>query len=187
MVEKAGIERIAVSVYVLLPIFCLLVNLLIQVLSFRIASEKRLLNSIFLGFFAGFCGLLTIEILYLSLFNSLFQYKLASGITNMIIYVFLGYCYFHFVGLSETARRIRMLIELYQSKGGLTLDEILSRYNAGEILEKRISRLISNGQLIFRDGKYFIGRPTVLLIAGAAALLKLLLFGKKHEFGRGPL
>ena len=187
MVEKAGIEKIAVFVYVILPVICLLVNVFIQVLSFRLALKKRLLNSIFLGFFAGLCGLLAVEILYLNLFNSLFQHKLTSAITNLIIYALLGYCYFHFVGLSETARRIRMLIELYQSKGGLTLDEILSRYNAGEILEKRISRLIGNGQLICRDGKYFIGRPIVLLIAGAAAFLKLLLLGRKRELGRGPL
>lgn len=187
MVEKSGIEGIVVFAYVMLPVICLLVNLLIQVLSFRMASKKRLLNSIFLGFFAGFCSLLTIEILYFKLFNSLFRYELTSGITNIIIYVLLGYCYFHFVGLSETARRIRMLIELYQSEAGLTLGEILSRYNAAEIVEKRINRLVSNGQLICTDGRYFIGRPTVLLIAGAATLLKFLLLGRKRQPQRGPV
>lgn len=154
-------------VEVLLPIICLLINALVQILSFRMAVKKGLLNSIFFGFFAGFLSLLAIE----------FQYGFASGITNMVTYALLGYCYFHFVGLSQTARRIRMLIELYQSGDGLSLDEILSRYNAEEIVEKRLNRLISNGQLISRDGRYFIGKPVVLFIAGAATLLKRLLHG----------
>lgn len=162
-------------VEVILPIIFLLINMLVQVLSFRTASKKSLLNSIFIGFFAGFFSLLVIE----------FWCKPASGFTNVIIYVLLGYCYFHFVGLSETARRIRMLMELYQSRDGLTLNEILSRYNAEEIVEKRLGRLISNGQLVCRDGKYFIGKPAVLFIAGAATLLKHLLLGRKRKAVRG--
>ncbi len=151
----------------LLPIICLLINVLAQVLNFRMAAKKRLLNSIFFGFFVGLFSLVTIE----------FQLDLASAFINIISYVLLGYCYFHFVGLSETARRIRMLIELYQSEDGLTLNEILSRYNAEAIVENRLNRLINNGQLIFREEKYFIGKPAVLLIAGAATLLKRLLHG----------
>lgn len=187
MVEYTGIEKIAVFAYVILPLICLLVNVFIQILSFRMASKKRLLNSIFLGFFAGFCSLIVIEISYLKLFDYFFHYGVTGGITNLIIYVVLGYCYFNFVCLGETARRIRMLIELYQVKTGLTLDEILSRYNAGEIIKKRISRLISNGQLIYKEGRYFIGRPVVLLIANAVILLKLLLLGRDRELRRGPL
>lgn len=154
-------------VEVALPVICLLINVLVQILSFRFAVKKGLLNSIFIGFFAGFLSLVVIE----------FQFKLVSVLTNTVIYALLGYCYFHFVGLGETARRIRMLIELYQSGDGLTMDEILSRYNAEEIVEKRLNRLISNGQLISRDGRYFVGKPAVLFIAGAATLLKRLLHG----------
>ncbi|MBU0548644.1 MAG: hypothetical protein KKH57_07845, partial [Candidatus Omnitrophica bacterium] len=130
MVEMAGIERIGVFVYVILPIFSLLINGLVQVLSFRISSKKRLLKSIYLGFFAGFCSLFALDILYSALPGPLFQHSLSTGITSMVIYSLFGYCYFHFVGLGETARRIRMLIEIYCSKEGLILDEILARYNS---------------------------------------------------------
>ncbi|MFA4992785.1 MAG: hypothetical protein WC571_02340 [Candidatus Omnitrophota bacterium] len=185
MVEKAGVEKIVVFAYVILPLVSLLVNVVTQILSFRMAPKIGLLKSIFLGFFAGFCSLFIFEILYSGLPGRLFRHGISSGITNMVIYVLLGYCYFHFVGLGETARRIRMLIEIFRSKDGLSLDEILSKYNAREILDKRMGRLISNGQLICREGRYFIGKPAVLFIAGAATFLKLLLLGRKSETARG--
>ena len=94
----------------------------------------------------------------------------------------LEYCYFNFINLGETARRIRILRELYDSKKGLSMAEILERYNAKNIVEKRLSRLINHGQIIDKNDKYYIGNPIMLLIARIIVTMKLILLGKKSEF-----
>jgi hypothetical protein len=105
-----------------------------------------------------------------------------SAFANAFTYSALGYCYFHFINLGETARRIRILRELYDSKNGLSKDEILSKYNAHQIISKRIERLVNNGQIIFKDGRYYIGHPMMLLIAKIIVMMKCMVLGKKSEF-----
>ena len=90
--------------------------------------------------------------------------------------------YFHFINLGETARRIRILRELHEPPDGLTLDGLLARYNAQEIIERRISRLIETHQIVLRDGRYFIGKPFVLWMARSLVVLKFILLGKHSEF-----
>ena len=101
---------------------------------------------------------------------------------NFIIYASLGYCYFHFINLGETARRIRILREIYDSKDGLTMEEILQKYNSKEIVDKRIGRLINNGQVLYKNGRYYIGNPTMLIITKIIVAMKLLLLGRRSEF-----
>jgi len=183
-VVENNLEKTMIFIYIITPLIGLLVNVAMQILSFRLFPKIGLLRSIYLGFFSGFCSLIIIDILYLRYLSFLFQDALLPDTINMVIYAALGYSYFNFLALGETARRIRMLIEIYNSKEGLCLEEILSRYNAREIVEKRIERLVNNGQLKCKDGKYFIGKPVVLLIAGSVILLKLLLLGRTSELDR---
>ena len=103
-------------------------------------------------------------------------------IANVIMYSALGYCYFNFINLGETARRIRILRELFDSENGLALEEILQRYNAGEMVQRRVDRLINNGQVIEKNGKYYVGKPILLIIAKFIVVMKLLFIGKESEF-----
>ncbi len=177
----------AILIFVLTPLIGLKIDALVQIFSCRSNPGVGLLRSIYLGFFAGLCGLAMIDIAYLVFAPQLFRDLTLSSISNMIIYFALGYAYFHFVGLGETARRIRMLIEIYGSKNSLSLEEILQRYNATEIVKKRVGRLVANGQLICRDGRYFIGKPVVLFIARSVILIKYIFLGKGSEFDKGPI
>lgn len=72
--------------------------------------------------------------------------------------------------------------ELYDSRGGLTMDELLKRYNATDIFAVRIKRLLANRQLIYKDGRYYIGSPVMLLMSKIIVALKQLLFSKTSEF-----
>ena len=101
---------------------------------------------------------------------------------NLIIYCSLGYCYFHFINLGITARRIRILRELYTSPGGLTLSELLQRYNAGNMITARLERLLNSGQIVLRDNRYHIGRPVMLFMSRSIVAMKLLILGKRSEF-----
>ncbi|MFH1492410.1 MAG: hypothetical protein ABIE81_03615 [Candidatus Omnitrophota bacterium] len=140
------------------------------------------MNSIYLGFAIG--------ILYLLFFTSFISFRPEVSleglsdifVINLIGYGCLGYCYFHFINLGETARRIRILRELYEAGDGLKLGELLNRYSAKEIFQKRTNRLINSGQIIFKDGKYYIGKPTVLWISKIIIALKIIILGKRSEF-----
>jgi len=165
--------------HIFLPLISLAINAVCQVFSFRYIIRVSLLKSIFLGFAFGLFSLLFGELSHLS------QFPLKSAdvyciISNVIVYLALCNVYFHFLNMGETARRIRILRELAASKDGLSLDEILRRYNAEEIVERRLVRLMKNGQIILRDNKYYISGFPMLLIARFITALKVIIFGKRR-------
>lgn len=134
-----------------------------------------------MGFIFGFLNLLIFELyIYLVVIpNRSFTVNL---ITEIIIYAALSYCYFVFINLGETARRIRILREVFDAPEGLSLEEILRRYNAKEIIERRLQRLLANGQIIIEEDKYYIGKPLMLWMAKIVVAFKFILLGKKSEF-----
>lgn len=102
-----------------------------------------------------------------------------------LAYLSLVYCYFlGFFNVGESARRVRLLIEL-ESAGtrGLTLQEILSAYNADMIVTARLARLVASGQILERDGQYYMGKPLMLAVAKTSVLLKRVFLGSRSEFG----
>jgi len=155
-----------------IPIFGLGINIAAQLLSHKRIIGLGLLKSEYLGFTLGFL-LITLSELYLDTSLSLL-------IANLIIYTSLGFCYFTFVNLGETSRRVRILRELAGCLDGLTAEGILQRYNAREVTQRRIGRLINNGQVRFRDGKYYIGNSTVLLMAKVIERIKLIVLGERQ-------
>ena len=168
--------------YVVIPIIGLIINIFIQVWGIRYRSNLTLLKSVIVGFFAGFVSVI---ILKFSIFSSIpvsGKEFLFRTIANLIIYSALGYCYFHFINLGETARRIRILREVYEAPEGLSQEEILERYNAKHIVDMRLRRLLVNGQIVERQGRYCIGNPVMLFIAKSIIALKFIILGKKSEF-----
>lgn len=100
-----------------------------------------------------------------------------SALASVITYVLLAYCYvIGFFNIGESARRIRLLIELEAAgERGLSLAEILTLYNARMIIDSRLQRLLSGGQIIERGGRYFIRGRVMLYAAKALMLLKAVL------------
>jgi hypothetical protein len=169
---------------VLKPLISLVVNIVIQIISFRCISGLGLLKSIFCGFFCGFFCVIFWELSILFIYSKTFNDSLGLLLADTIIYVSLSYCYFHFINLGETARRIRIIREIYDSQSGLSMDDILERYNSKEIVEKRITRLLASGQIISKNRKYYISNPIMLLISKIMIFLKILLLGKKKYIER---
>lgn len=156
------------------PIISLGINVSSQVLISRYVDKLGLLKSIFVGFAMGAVTLLTIELYSLD--------YVPSVVVNILTYSALGYCYFHFVNLGETARRIRLVRELAGSENGLSEEEILQRYNAEEIVTRRLGRLIKNGQIICKNNRYYIGKPLMLFISKLIVSMKILILSKRSEF-----
>ncbi|MFH1359727.1 MAG: hypothetical protein ABIJ41_01660 [Candidatus Omnitrophota bacterium] len=165
--------------YIYSPFFGLAVSIIVQVLILRFNSRFSLLKSMVIGFFCGFAGLMIIDIGYNV--STASRGELLLNL-NLFIYCLWANVYFHFVNMGETARRIRILRELYEASGGLTLDELLERYNAKGIIEKRIERLVHNDQIIFKEGKYYIKNRLLWLVAKMIISMKFIFLGKRSEF-----
>jgi hypothetical protein len=169
--------------HMITPILGLGANVIFQVGAFRLHSRLSLLKSVFLGFGI---GLLVVFILDASLFYASpaaqWHAMLDIFLANILTYGALGYGYFHFINLGETARRVRILREIDYFPKGLSLQELLCRYNSKAILQYRIDRLLHNRQIILDRGKYRIGNPSMFFITRIVLSLKQLIIGKKSEF-----
>jgi len=114
----------------MIPIICFPLNVLFQVVSYRVIPKIGLLKTELSGFVFGLFGLFIMEAITFSTFPISTINVFSVLITNLIIYLSLSYCYFHFVNLAVTARRIRLLRDLNNSEDGMTMDEILLQYNS---------------------------------------------------------
>ena len=165
----------------LIPLLGLLVNAAAQIFLYRVRPDKGLLASIFIAFAVGiFALLLCVSVLYGEADKKDFSAQL---VLDVIVYALLSYCYFHFLNLGETARRIRILRELAEASAGLTTEELLMRYNAREILERRISRLTKSGQIVLKNGRYYIKGHVVLLMARIMGFMKIAMLARESEIG----
>jgi hypothetical protein len=165
-----------------IPVLGLALNVLSHIVIVRWRRQRSLLRAVILGFLLG--GLMVV-ILEGGLFFSLRIDRPAMGwntLTNLLIYVILSYGYFHFVNLGETARRIRILREIAEAPTGLSVAELLTRYNARQIVEIRLRRLLQNGQICVQADRYIIGKPVMLSMAYTIVWLKRLMLGKSSEF-----
>ena len=160
----------------------LAVNVAVQVGVCRGLPQWTLMRSIFAGFLAGFALLAAVEASALVWGQRTCCDALCSAAVNAMPYGALGFCYFHFINLGETARRIRIVREIDAAGRPLAREEILERYGAAEIVSVRIDRLLGAGQIVFRDGRYCLANPTVLYMARSIVLMKLLVLGKRSEF-----
>ncbi|MBU1727292.1 MAG: hypothetical protein KJ880_06665 [Candidatus Omnitrophica bacterium] len=167
--------------HLVFTLFCFMVNVLVQVIAKRRSRSISLLNSVFIGFFTGF-------FLFIVLEGMVYIYSFRKGdevlnlFYNLLLFFSLSYNYFHFVNLGETARRARILTEIYESKGGLSERGILTRYNAHKIVKKRVVRLLRHGQIVFRDNAYFIGKPFMIIASNVVMFMKFIILGMNFEF-----
>ena len=164
---------------ILIPIISILGNISAQIFSYKYLLHKKLLKSEYFGFL---CGVIVLAVCQAFVYGEPAVESLSLLCVNLIIYFCLSYCYFNFINMGETARRIRLLRELCDSSQGLNKEEILSRYNAEVVVDLRMRRLLNNHQIISRAGRYYVDSPVMLLIAKAIVLMKLVVLGKKSEF-----
>ena len=168
---------------VISPIVGLILNVTAQILGHRLINRLSLLRSVYFGFGLGMLGMILVDAqIYMAGYFGSAVEALAVSMANVIIFSCLGYCYFSAIGMGEHARRIRIMKELEATPQGLTLDKILTRYNAKNMIELRIGRLVRNGQVIEKDGRYLIGKPVMLFFTNLSIFMKKMVIGKSSEF-----
>ncbi len=94
-----------------------------------------------------------------------------------IIYVFFSfnlfsYSYFHFFNMSETARRIKILVSIAKN------EPLNETYSSAQMLDLRIERLEKMGEINKIGDKYFLKRKTLFLISKLMNFLKKLFYSR---------
>lgn len=95
-----------------------------------------------------------------------------------------GHVYFHIFNMSETARRIQILIRIKKRQGAAGSSGMES-YSSEEILKVRLGRLVELRQVKVREGKYH-WRASILLVA--SVILKMyerILFPNRAQMSTG--
>ncbi len=110
--------------------------------------------------------------------------SVGSSLTSIMLFVILACCYFMGVfGLMATSVRIRILCEIARAgTKGMTMKQLLTRYNHEVIVRQRLARLVSNGDLRNFGGKYH-GRRRFTFFVFPALMLRCmkLLYGSEAE------
>jgi hypothetical protein len=110
-----------------------------------------------------------------------FSALVTPAVYCFIVYTSFAYVYFHFFNTSETARRVRILYEIYRS-GYLTLGDIIGLYKTVDVISLRLERLMAMNQLKAVDGYYELSGRTLYYVALAISLWRSMLgFEKNHN------
>jgi hypothetical protein len=93
---------------------------------------------------------------------------------SAVIYSLTAFVYVLCIfGPYETSIRMRLLRELSVSKDGMTLAELLSRYNTAAILDKRLQRLLGAGDIARKEEGYILAKQCNAFFAIDAVAQKL--------------
>ena len=131
--------------------------LLLHVIIFRFISSSEVLGWIVNVFAAGaIYNFVAIVVLGLLKMNLAMAQMIVVFILSFLIYGLLSFLYMAYIfGTSESSIRLRLIHEISKTqKAGISLDEILKRYNTGILLKRRLDRLVYAKNLVY-DGKLF--------------------------------
>ncbi len=138
---------------------CYNLNLLIYI--FSISPQKRLIRLIILNF-------------TLCLFFSYLLLNRYSFLYLNIVMLNIYFCYFTIFNMSLTARRINIIIEIYEKKAL----KINNYFNTNLAIKNRLDRLVLLGQLRKVKENYFINAYLFLFIGDVLSLIGKCVCGK---------
>jgi hypothetical protein len=164
------------------PIVAMVANVLAQIILYRLRRGTHYFRSIIQAFLLGAMTLLMSETFFV-VRSDLFSNRLFLALAvNLPIYFGLSYCYYNFVQLGQTSIRLRMYSEIVIHTSGISVSEIEREYNDRSFTELRLRRLLESGDVIERDGRYFVGKMRLVHVGNVIGTAKHFLLRKKSEF-----
>ncbi len=163
------------------PLVALAINVIAQVLLLR-ARRSDFLRSIVEGCLIGGVALLVLNVSLIAWLARCREGFVRFLLVNVPTYVALSYCYFGVVSLGETGIRIRIFAEIAKTPAGMSTEDIERLYSEGAFAAMRLRRLLEGGDIIERDGRYFVGKNMLVHAANFMFAAKRFLLGKKSEF-----
>ena len=164
------------------PVVALGINVVFQVALVRARQGGRFHRSMIEGFVAGLAALVAIEVFLVMWRETSLESLAISCLVNAPAYAALSYCYFGVANLGHTSIRIRLYAEMAASRDGISIQEIERIYNEKAFMEMRLQRLIEGGNIIEKDGRYFVGDRKLLLVANIIFAAKRFILGGKSDF-----
>lgn len=165
--------------HVLVPVLGLFVNMIVQLLGVRCVQSVNYYKSVSYGFFVGLFVVLALELIFMLFETKEIFNLIALSFANLVTYLFIAFSYFAFINLGVSSLRVRLLEELGQSKGGLSMSELLNKYGSREIVKNRIEKLEKAGQLQLIGDRYYLGESLALLMVKILEFLKFIVLGRK--------
>lgn len=143
---------------VLLAAGAFIVFLIIHFLTFRFLAPEALLKGIVNVFVQCLLGLFAIGffLVHEPVVNRILMLLLTAIIYGLLSFFYI-LCIF---GPYETSIRMRLIRELSLSVSGLSINDLLTRYNVTVILDTRIQRLIGSGDLIKKNDLFYLGKAS---------------------------
>jgi len=163
------------------PVIAVAVNAFVQVIVFRLRRGAQYFRSIVEGVFAGAVAFVILEAIFAARglsFNRVATILLVDAPT----YLALSYCAYSFVQLGQTSIRIRMYAEIAANPSGISVEEMNREYDDQGLIAVRLRRLTESGDIVEKDGRYYIGRNRFLHVSNILFGAKRFLLGKESEF-----
>jgi hypothetical protein len=153
-----------------------------HILLFRFLNIESVLKSIIIAYAIGLILLFLVG-------GFLFKYDFLSihdlmgyFICNFFYYSVIAFCYFCLVNLTDTSVRIRILQELQKKANtGLSQSQILKIYNTDNIIGIRLEKLVSSGQIVKKENRYYHNKDRLVLVAYFFECLKFILIPKDQR------
>tara|TARA_Y100000590_G_scaffold470346_1_gene664004 strand:- start:25288 stop:25665 length:378 start_codon:yes stop_codon:yes gene_type:complete len=115
-----------------------------------------------------FVGIILIALNELRSINDLVSMLLFGA----LVFNLFSYVYFHIFNMSETARRIKILLHLYNN-GSSHIDELKYDYNPKDMINSRLERLIEMKEIISdQSGIYYLNNSIFLPFAKTFSILR---------------
>jgi hypothetical protein len=166
---------------VIAPVAALAVNVLGQIIVFRLQHGRHFFRSVALGFVCGGVALMIAQFLYPPGATPLEAWSKAL-LVNLPIYGALSYCFFNFANLGQSSIRVRIYAKVAARPDGVSVSEIAQEYNEASLMAMRLQRLVESGDLQLREERYFLGRTRFVPVAKVIFWIKRLILGKLSEF-----
>ena len=166
-----------------IPVIALLVGVAVQVSVARLDPRTGYLRSLFACVGAGLISVFALEGGAYPFTSAPWQEAAAVMLVNTATFAALVCCYLMFFVMScRSSVRVQLFRELQRSGGGLSLEQLLARYNQRTLVEMRLERLLRRRQLVLRDGRYFLNSPALRLLAAVVRGARMLVIGEDAEF-----
>ena len=101
------------------------------------------------------------------------EYQLTTYI--FILTILIQYSYFHFFNMSLTARRINIIIEIYNNNANLNYS-----YTSDIMISNRLKRLVELKQIKIENERVVLISNTFLIIGRILSLIGVLIMGKNR-------
>jgi hypothetical protein len=170
---------------VAIPLVGLLVNAAAGLLAARCRPGWGLVRWVAAGFATGLVAVAVLGAVTHSRRGDPWQEAVTILFVNLATYAALSYCFFAFINLGKTSLRIRIFDEILRSRSGLSRQELFSLYDYRRMVELRLGRLLSKGQVVNRDGRYFLRGSFLWFVAVVVRAAKWVVMGKTSQFQGG--